>query len=125
MIRLTTEQVLKMHSQLIRETGGTDGIRDQGILESALNSPFQSFAGDDIYPSLQHKAARLCFGIVKNHPFLDGNKRIGAHAMLVFLAVNGIDLDYTQKELTDTILALAAGDIGSDDLFQWVTQHQL
>ena len=99
MIRLTTEQVLKMHSQLIRETGGTDGIRDQGILESALNSPFQSFAGDDIYPSLQHKAARLCFGIVKNH--------------------------YTQKELTDTILALAAGDIGSDDLFQWVTQHQL
>ena len=122
MIRLTTEQVLKMHSQLIRETGGTDGIRDQGILESALNSPFQSFAGDDIYPSLQHKAARLCFGIVKNHPFLDGNKRIGAHAMLVFLAVNGIDLDYTQKELTDTILALAAGDIGSDDLFQWVTQ---
>lgn len=125
MIRLTTEQVLKMHSQLIRETGGTDGLRDQGILESALNSPFQSFAGDDIYPSLQHKAARLCFGIVKNHPFLDGNKRIGAHAMLVFLAVNGIDLDYTQKELTDTILALAAGDIGSDDLFQWVTQHQL
>ena len=86
MIVLSKNQIIKLHSQLIQETGGTDGIRDEGLLESVLAAPFQSFSGTDIYPSLQQKAARLGYGLVKNHAFIDGNKRIGAHVMLVFLA---------------------------------------
>ena len=90
MIRLSKTQILLLHEQLIAETGGSSGLRDEGMLDSALNAPFQTFGGEDVYPSLQQKAARLCFGLVKNHPFLDGNKRIGAHVMLVFLALNGV-----------------------------------
>lgn len=80
MIKLTREQIIVLHAQLIRETGGTDGIRDEGLLDSALNAPFQSFGGTDSFPSIQQKAVRLGFGLVKNHAFVDGNKRIGAHA---------------------------------------------
>ena len=90
MIRLSKPQILLLHEQLIAETGGSSDLRDEGMLDSALNAPFQTFGGEDIYPSLQQKAARLCFGLVKNHPFVDGNKRIGAHVMLVFLALNGV-----------------------------------
>jgi death-on-curing protein len=103
MIRLTQKQVLMLHSQLIQETGGSDGVRDEKLLESALETPFQSFGGEELYPNIQAKAARLCYGRVKNHAMVDGNKRIGTHAMLVFLALNGYELEYTQKELSDTI----------------------
>ena len=98
---LSKEQILILHSQLIKATGGIDGLRDEGLLESALNAPFQTFGGTDAFPSLQQKAARLGYGLVKNHPFIDGNKRIGAHVMLVFLALNKIELEYTQDELSD------------------------
>ena len=89
MKKLTKEQVLLLQQDLIEQTGGTAGLRDEGLLESALFTPFQSFDGNDMFPSLQQKAARLGFGLVQNHPFVDGNKRIGAHAMLVFLSLNG------------------------------------
>ena len=97
MMRLTKKQVLMLHTQLIESTGGCDGIRDEGLLDSALESPFQSFSGEELYPSVQAKAARLCYGLVKNHAMMDGNKRIGVHAMLVFLAVNGYELNYMRK----------------------------
>lgn len=125
MIRLSKHQILLIHDQLIAETGGSSGLRDEGMLDSALNAPFQSFGGEDMYPSLQQKAARLCFGLVKNHPFVDGNKRIGAHAMLVFLALNGIKLRHSQTELSDVILQLAAGEIESADLLRWILAHQV
>ena len=125
MIRLSKPQILLLHEQLIAETGGSSGLRDEGMLDSALNAPFQSFGGEDVYPSLQQKAARLCFGLVKNHPFVDGNKRIGAHVMLVFLALNGIELQHTQTELSDVILQLAAGTIQSTDLLNWILTHQI
>ncbi len=124
MIILSKEQVLKLHASLIKATGGSDGIRDEGMLDLALNNPFQSFDGKELYPSIQAKAARLCFGLVKNHAMLDGNKRLGAHAMLVFLALNGHELSYSQKELSDVILALAAGDIGEKEILQWIIEHQ-
>lgn len=124
MIRLSKHQILLIHDQLIVETGGSSGLRDEGMLDSALNAPFQSFGGEDMYPSLQQKAARLCFGLVKNHPFVDGNKRIGAHAMLVFLALNGIELQHSQTELSNVILQLAAGEIESADLLRWILEHQ-
>ena len=125
MIRLSKPQILLLHEQLIAETGGSSGLRDEGMLDSALNAPFQTFGGEDVYPSLQQKAARLCFGLVKNHPFVDGNKRIGAHVMLVFLAINGIELRHTQTELSDIILQLAAGTIHSSDLLDWIITHQI
>ena len=101
MIKLTKEQILLLHTQLIETTGGSDGIRDLGLLESALESPFQSYSGEELYPSIQAKAARLCYGLVKNHAMIDGNKRIGCHATLVFLELNGYEMEYTQKELSD------------------------
>ena len=124
MIRLNQKQILMMHSQLIKETGGTDGIRDKNLLSSALETPFQTFAGEELFPSIQAKAARLCYGLVKNHAMLDGNKRIGVHAMLVFLALNGIELKYTQKELYETILNVASGSVDYNGLLQWVLNHQ-
>ena len=98
MRRLTKEQVLMLHARLIEEFGGISGVRDENMLDSALESPFQSFGGDDLYPTIQAKGARLGYGLIRNHCMLDGNKRIGAHAMLVFLALNGIELDYTTGE---------------------------
>lgn len=123
MIKLTKEQVLMLHSQLIESTGGCDGIRDEGLFDSALESPFQSFGGTELYPSIQAKSARLCYGLVKNHAMLDGNKRIGAHVMLVFLAVNGYELAYTQKELLDLILDVADGRKDYEDILQWILEH--
>ena len=125
MIRLSKPQILLLHEQLVAETGGSSGLRDEGMLDSALNTPFQTFAGKDVYPSLQQKAARLCFGLVKNHPFVDGNKRIGAHVMLVFLALNGIELQHTQTELSEVILQLAAGALQPTDLLDWILTHQI
>lgn len=125
MIRLTKELVLLLHDDLIRETGGTAGVRDEGLLESAVNAPFGGYGEVEQYPSIQQKGARLCFGLVKNHAFVDGNKRIGAHAMLVFLELNGISLEYTQEELSDMILSVADDRANFKDLLKWVTDHQL
>ena len=124
MIILSKEQILKIHTSLIQATGGSDGIRDEGMLDLALNNPFQSFGEKELYPSVQAKAARLCFGLVKNHAMLDGNKRLGTHVMLVFLALNGYELSYSQKELSDIILALASGYIGEKEILQWIIEHQ-
>ncbi len=125
MIVLSKEQVKMLHSRLIETTGGTDGIRDEGLLDAALNAPFQSFDGIEAFPSIQQKAARLGFGLVKNHAFIDGNKRIGAHVMLTFLALNRIELAYTQDELSDVILKVAAGTYGFEELMKWIIEHQL
>lgn len=125
MIRLTKEQVVLLHSQLIRETGGIDGIRDEGLLESALEAPFQSYGDQELFLTVQSKAARLCYGLIKNHAMLDGNKRIGTHAMLVFLALNGVELSYTQRELYEEILSVAAGETEMEELLQWVIRHQM
>ena len=124
MRRLSKEQILLLHTQLIEEFGGTDGVRDYNLLDSALEAPFQSFAGEELYPTIQVKVARLGYGLIKNHTMLDGNKRIGAHAMLVFLALNGIEMKYTQKELYETVLSVAAGSMEYEDLLQWVLDHQ-
>lgn len=125
MKRLSKEQILMLHSQLIEEYGGSDGVRDYNLLDSALENPFQSFGGEELYPTLQAKAARLGYGLIKNHCMIDGNKRIGTHAMLVFLAINGIEIDYTQKELYETILAIADGSLEYEYLLKWILEHQV
>ena len=106
MKKLSKEQILMLHTQLIQQTGGSDGVRDYNLLDSAIETPFQSFGGDELYPTIQAKAARLGYGLIKNHCMIDGNKRIGTHAMLVFLALNGIELKYTQKDYTKQFLML-------------------
>lgn len=124
MIRLTIEQVRMLHQDLIAETGGTEGVRDEGLLDSALQLPFQTFDGQALYPSIQQKAARLCSSLVNNHPFVDGNKRIGIHTMLVFLSANGVELSYAQEELISLGLSLAAGKLSCDDVLRWIMKHQ-
>lgn len=120
---LTKRQVLMLHASLIAESGGCDGIRDEGLLDSAINSPLQSFAGEDLYPTVLEKAARLGFGLIRNHPFIDGNKRIGTHAMLVFLAVNCISLSYEDDDLIRIILSVAAGELDDTGLLNWLQRH--
>lgn len=122
---LNKRQVILLHQQLINEIGGSPGLRDEGLLESALAAPFQSFGGIDAYPSLQQRAARLAYGLVNNHPFVDGNKRIGAHTMLVFLALNGIELSYTQEELASLFIAVASGDKGYEEILDWLIDHEV
>lgn len=122
--KLSKKQILMLHTQLIQQTGGSEGVRDYNLRDSALETPFQSFGGDELYPTIQAKAARLGYGLIKNHCMIDGNKRIGTHAMLVFLALNGIELKYMQKELYETILDVAAGKIEYEDLLQWVLDHR-
>lgn len=124
MRRLSKRQILLLHEQLLSQSGGLQGVRDEGLLESALEAPFQAFGDTDAYPSLQQKATRLGYGLIKNHPFVDGNKRIGTHVMLVFLALNGVELSYSQKELSDIILAVATGEKEYEDLLSWLLKHQ-
>jgi death-on-curing protein len=96
---LTKSQVLLLHEALLEAGGGADGLRDEGLLDSALAAPFQTFDGLPMLKTVQQKAARLCFGLVKNHAFVDGNKRIGTHVLETTLEMNGITLDFTQQEL--------------------------
>lgn len=120
---LNKRQVLLLHSALIAQSGGLDGTRDEGLLDSALNAPFQTFAEQNLYPTVLEKAARLGYGLICNHPFLDGNKRIGTHAMLVFLDINQFSLSYTDNELIEMILRVAAGEAGYNELLDWLKTH--
>ncbi len=123
MKRLNTEQIKLIHSDVIKASGGSDGTRDEGLLESAANLPFQTFGGEELYPSLLEKAARLGYGLINNHPFIDGNKRIGLHAMLAFLDINGITCNYQDDDLIETILHLAGGTLSNSDLLIWLRCH--
>ena len=120
MIRLSREQILMLHHQRIERYGGSHGIRDEGMLDSALSAPFQSFGETDFYPTTQEKAVRLAYGLVMNHPFHDGNKRIGALAMLTMLDLNHISLKTNSAELTEVFLQLASGVLKEKDLLAWV-----
>ena len=123
MKRLSKEHILMLHSQLIDLTGGCDGVRDFDLLESAIETPFQSFAGEELYPTIQAKGARLGYGLIKNHCMLDGNKRIGAHAMLVFLELNDIHISYFQEELSNMFLSIASNEKGYEELLNWIITH--
>lgn len=121
---LTTDQVMKLHRVLIETSGGSSGIRDEGILDAALKAPLQTFDKCELFPSIIDKAAHLTFGIIKNHPFIDGNKRIATHVMLIFLALNGIMLSYKDEELINIILKVASNQANESDLYIWINNHQ-
>ena len=120
---LTKRQILALHSALAAQSDGIDTLRDEGLLDSAIQAPHQTVDGTPLYPTLLEKAARLGYGLIRNHPFSDGNKRIGAHAMLVTLDVNGVELFYEDDDLIRTILRVASGDMKNEELLQWLKAH--
>ena len=120
---LTLVEVLELHRRIIRASGGSSGLRDSGGLESAIAQPRQTFDGRDLYPTLASKAATLAFLLIRNHPFVDGNKRIGHAALEVTLLLNGFELDAGVDEQERLILGVASSTIGRDDFIAWVEQH--
>ena len=124
MIRFSREKVLLLHQLLAEETGGAVGLRDQALLDSALESAFAGFGDKEFYPTKEEKAARLGFALVGNHAFIDGNKRIGMYVMLTFLEVNGIRVDYTNEDVVEAALGVASGKMGYEDLLAWVRAHK-
>ena len=122
-VRPTVETVIAIHSELIRQIGGSPGIRDENLLDMSVNAPFQTFGGFDLYPTLIDKAAHLTYSLIKNHPFLDGNKRIGVTVMIIFLKANGIEITCTNEELAVLGWGLADSSINKTDLVEWITSH--
>ena len=116
----TKEKVLQLHHYLASETGGSEGVRDEGLLESALQSAFATFGGQELYPTLIEKAARIGASLVANHAFFDGNKRIGLFVMLTFLEMNGVRVACTDEDLVRTTLALASGAMSYEGLRDWL-----
>ncbi len=124
MIKFSKEKVLLLHQLIAQETGGGIGVRDEGLLESALEGAFASFGGQELYPTKEEKGARLGYTLISNHAFLDGNKRIGMYVMLTFLEVNGIRLECTNEEVARVGLAVASGEMGYEALRDWVISHR-
>jgi death-on-curing protein len=123
MIFFEFEQVTRIHSSLIAKTGGLEGIRDKNLLDSALKVPFQTFDGKDLYPDILDKATQLCFSLINNHPFSDGNKRIGIHLTLLFLKINNVQLNYVQQELIDLGFGIASSKLQKNDIRKWFENH--
>ena len=117
--------VLLLHRLIAAESGGSVGVRDYNLLDSALESAFQTFDGKDLYPSKEEKGARIGYSLISNHAFIDGNKRIGVHVMLSFLEFNGIHLRYTDEELVDLGLSIASGNKEYEELLSWIRSHAL
>ena len=120
MTKLSKDKVLLLHQYIASETGGSVGLRDEGLLESALEGAFATFGGRELYPTKEEKAARIGASLVANHSFLDGNKRIGMYVMLTFLEVNGIKLDCTDEDIVRAGLALADGSMSYEGILDWI-----
>lgn len=125
MIKFSKEKVLLLHQILIEQTGGESGVRDMGLLESALASCYATFDEKELFPSKEEKEARLCIGLISNHAFVDGNKRIGVYVMLTFLEVNGIRLQANDDELVEIGLAMAESKMKYEELLQWILKHKI
>lgn len=125
MIRFSKEKVLLLHRIMAQATGGSVGVRDEGLLESALEAAFSEFGGVEFYPTKEEKAARLGYSLISNHAFVDGNKRIGMYIMLTFLEVNGIHMDCTNEDVVHAGISVAAGTMDYEGLLAWVREHRL
>lgn len=124
MIRFSKDKVELLHQMIAEETGGAIGIRDEGLLESAIEGIFQTFDGRELYPTKEEKGARLGYMLISNHAFLDGNKRIGMHVMLTFLEVNGIRINCSDDDIIEAGLGVASGEMDYGDLLKWVLKHR-
>ena len=124
MIKFSKEKVLLLHHIMAEATGGSVGVRDEGLLDSALEGVFAGFGDREFYPTKEEKGARLGYTLISNHAFVDGNKRIGVYIMLSFLEMNGIRLQCTDDELVDIGLSVASGRMKYEELLQWVLDHK-
>ena len=124
MIRFSEEKVLLLHQLMVAETGGSNELRDIGLLDSALEGIFQTFGGEEFYPTKEEKGARLGYTLISNHAFVDGNKRIGMYVMLTFLEVNGIHMDCTNEDVVEAGLGVASGEMNYEELLDWVKTHR-
>ncbi|MBQ8943980.1 MAG: type II toxin-antitoxin system death-on-curing family toxin [Clostridia bacterium] len=125
MIKFSKEKILLLHQVMAEATGGDVGVRDEALLESAIENIFATFDSKELYPSKEEKAARLGFSLISNHAFVDGNKRIGMYIMLSFLELNGIKIEATNGEVAELGLAVASGSEGYDDILSWIKSHRI
>ena len=124
MIKLSKEKVLLLHQLIAGETGGGAGVRDVGLLESALNNAYATFDGEELYKTKEEKAASLGFSLISNHAFVDGNKRIGVYVMLTFLEAEGIKMNCTNKDVVDLGLSVASGIMKYDEILTWINKFK-
>ena len=120
MIALSKEQVLLLHEKIYERYGGALGVLNEDMLDSALQAPFQTFGGEELIPDTKDKIVRLTFGLIKNHSFCDGNKRIGALVLLVLLEMNGLHIEATNEEFAGIIMGAAASEKDEEDLKEWL-----
>lgn len=123
MITLDKNQIVRLHTKLLVATGGLNGIRDESMLDSALSAPLQTFDGVDLFPSTAAKIARFVYGIICNHPFVDGNKRTGMYAMLMLLELNHINTNFSDDDVIHIGLALANGKMSDKELLDFILEH--
>ncbi len=124
MIKFSREKVLLLHQLITAETGGDPNIRDIGLLESALDSAFATFDGEELFPTKEEKGAKLGYSLISNHAFVDGNKRIGMYVLLTFMEINGMPIDPTEEEVARVGLAVAAGTMQYEDLLEWIRENR-
>ena len=124
MIKFSKDKVLLLHRLLAEATGGSIGVRDEGLLDSALESAFAGFGDQEFYPSKEEKGARLGYTLISSHAFVDGNKRIGVYVMLSFLEINGIRIQCTDDELVSVGLSVADGSMKYEELLAWIIDHK-
>ena len=125
MIKFTKENVILLHSILSQKAGSAAGVREIGLLESAIESAYQTFDGQELYPTTEEKGARMCFSLISNHAFVDGNKRIGVLALMTFLELNGAKISPSNEEIIRIGLGLAEGKVGYEELLSWVRENRI
>ncbi|MBP3328046.1 MAG: type II toxin-antitoxin system death-on-curing family toxin [Clostridia bacterium] len=124
MIKFSQEKVLLLHKLITEETGGDPNVRDLNLLDSALESAFQTFDGQELYPTKEEKGAKIGYSLISNHAFVDGNKRIGMYVLLTFLEVNGIKIHPTVDDVARVGLAVASGEMKYEELLQWIMDNK-
>ena len=125
MTKISSEKIKLLHQLMAQATGGSVGVRDEGLLESAVEGAFATFDGVEIYPSKEEKAAKLGFSLISNHAFVDGNKRIGVYVMISFLELNGIHMDPSDEDVIALGLGVADGSMSQEDVQKWISDHKV
>ena len=125
MIKFSSEKVKLLHQLMAEATGGGVGVRDEGLLDSAIEGAFATFDGVELYPSKEEKAAKLGYSLISNHAFVDGNKRIGVYVMLSFLELNGIHIESTDEDVLSLGLGVADGSMEQKDILDWIHKHKM
>ena len=125
MIKISREKTLLLHKLLTDETGGDPGLRDASLLESAVESVYQTFGGQELYPTREEKGARLGYSLISNHAFVDGNKRIGMFVMMTFLEINGVRIAPAVEDVVRVGLAVASGEMKYDEILNWIKKFKI